>query len=159
MRPQRRVINHLAPVSTRCTSFPPASRAHTTPLKGNAERKKKKGETSSRFFSLSRNRRRKSFRATQPDFLVSSLFSTEGQSIARSAVVKKTRFPSRRVESSRPPLLPRRGGPARGGLCKAVLLVARRRCSLREMHSRVHLHPLSAGSGIVVMLLSLSENL
>lgn len=48
MHPQRRVINHLAPVSTRCTSFPLVVRiARATPLKGSEGRKeKKKGKIS-----------------------------------------------------------------------------------------------------------------
>lgn len=45
MHPQRRVINHLAPVSTRCTSFPLAvlriARARR-PLKGSEKRRGKK---------------------------------------------------------------------------------------------------------------------
>ena len=98
----------------------------------------------------------RSFRATRPDLLCGilsfSLFSTEDQPIARSTVVIKMRSSSRRVESSRPPLLSRRGRSARGGLCKAVLLVVRTRrwYSLREMYLRVHLHPLSAGSSILL---------
>lgn len=168
MHPQRRVINHLAPVSTRCTSFPLVVRiARATPLKGNEDRKEKEKERSLPFppcsgqpvhdFSVSRNRRReffRPFRATRPDLLYgvlsSSLFSTEDQPIARSTVVIKMRSSSRRVESSRPPLLPRRGRSTRGGLCKAVLLVVRRWYSFHEIHSRVHLHPLSAGSSILL---------
>lgn len=42
MHPQRRVINHLAPVSTRCTSFPSVvCIARVTPLKGSEKKEKK----------------------------------------------------------------------------------------------------------------------
>lgn len=117
--------------------------------------------TGPRFFSLAAESATRVFcrpfschatRASSAGFPRPRLFSTEVQPIARTVV--KTRSSSRRVESARPPLLPRRGRPVRGGLCKAVSLVARRRCLLREMHSRVHLHPLSVGSGIAVTLSS-----
>lgn len=51
-RRRRRVINHLAPVSTGCTSFPLAvCIARATPLKGSEERKERKGEKKPRSLS------------------------------------------------------------------------------------------------------------